>query len=719
MNNEASILTKTTQPIAITVIIPVFNSEQYLRECIDSVYAQTFKNFEIIAIDDASTDNSASILKEYEKKHDNFLIVTNKENIGQGVSRNNAVKKAQGDYIQFLDSDDTLEDVTFELALARADTDNSDMVHYGWKHHESDSDDDIVRFTKRDPFSHLYMLEGDECDQLLRIAHYFAHHNLYRKGFLVDQEIRFGNERLYEDNLFVALLATKARRISLLQHPLYNLRKNQVSTTRKKYNDDRHSRAFVIAIQEIVDSVTPRNSKTHYYLGTYLIKKFYKYYTERVPRRFHPGFIRGFLQQMSRIELTSKDGKHATLNYCINNEIFTKKKHIRFFMLIQAGRVRFFFTKTLPNTLNNTGDQAYSTTVKRRGIEKVIIFTSREGYAGRIKELFLSLTTDPKLADYKIYFVSNSKDIPKIQRLEPGSARYFRKMAIAKVVIGTGWLPPGFKKREGQTIINMWNSYPIRRQFFDSVESRTMKVYRKHKTNKFRNRQKWDEFLVDSSHGHRLARTAYLFPEDNITHATFVSSILDHTKKDQQAAIKKIKQVHKIPNGKKIVFYSPSPRSYNFKKKAANKDYSYILNLKQLSEELGDDYVVMYDKKVVREHAKLAQNSIDVSGSYIHELILLADIFITDYRSEAVDAVLQGKPCYLYVNDWEIHEQDRGVYESMWSVLKPLAHSSVKDLAASMKQNRSQVATQKKLSTLIGRDSAKQSTAVAHIKTYL
>ena len=95
-------------PIAISVVIPVFNTECYLSTCLDSVLNQTLENIEVICIDDGSTDNSLEILKKYQKK-DNRVKIISKDNEGQGVARNIGISEAIGEYIAFVDSDDFIK----------------------------------------------------------------------------------------------------------------------------------------------------------------------------------------------------------------------------------------------------------------------------------------------------------------------------------------------------------------------------------------------------------------------------------------------------------------------------------------------------------------------------------------------------------------------------------------------------------------------------------
>lgn len=105
-----------------SVIIPVYNTEKYLKRCLDSVFAQSYKDFEVICVDDGSTDGSSEILGRY-----NLKVIT-QENQGQGIARNRALDIAQGKYIYFLDSDDYIDEALLESALKIFETTDTDLV---------------------------------------------------------------------------------------------------------------------------------------------------------------------------------------------------------------------------------------------------------------------------------------------------------------------------------------------------------------------------------------------------------------------------------------------------------------------------------------------------------------------------------------------------------------------------------------------------------------
>ena len=108
----------------VSVIVPVYNSEQELRDCLDSLVEQTEKDIEIIVIDDGSTDNSPEIEAEYQKKYPNVKVYRNERNLGQSETRNRGIELAEGDYIAFLDSDDYVNPGMYE-ELYQAAVDNN------------------------------------------------------------------------------------------------------------------------------------------------------------------------------------------------------------------------------------------------------------------------------------------------------------------------------------------------------------------------------------------------------------------------------------------------------------------------------------------------------------------------------------------------------------------------------------------------------------------
>lgn len=194
---EILIQNKINYTPKVSVIIPVYNVEEYLRECLDSVVNQTLKEIEIICVDDGSTDNSLEILKEYTKK-DNRITVISRENKGVGYSRNEGIENAAAEYIMFLDADDYIEDEYLFVAYEKIKETHSDIAIFN--HKEFDNGKNLC-FWKYDTMQRVIdnNYTVDRASGLLT----FVWDKIYKKDFIVQNKILFPqNLKTAEDGIF-------------------------------------------------------------------------------------------------------------------------------------------------------------------------------------------------------------------------------------------------------------------------------------------------------------------------------------------------------------------------------------------------------------------------------------------------------------------------------------------------------------------------------------
>lgn len=140
--------------VVLTVIIPAYNAEKYLPQCLDSVIGQTLKDIEVICVDDGSTDGSASVLQAYAQKDSRISVLT-QGNSGQSAARNRALEKAKGAYVQFLDADDWLDPDCCRVLSGQAAAGKLDMLSMAAVSYEEESG----RYV-REPFYNFYYLTG-------------------------------------------------------------------------------------------------------------------------------------------------------------------------------------------------------------------------------------------------------------------------------------------------------------------------------------------------------------------------------------------------------------------------------------------------------------------------------------------------------------------------------------------------------------------------------
>ena len=207
----------------ISVIIPVYNVEKYLRECIDSVLAQTYRNFEIILVDDGSTDSSGAICDEYAER-DERIHVFHKENGGLSSARNFGFTESLGKYVYFLDSDDLISADTLESVLTSSAENNSDVVFF-----EADCfTDDGEKIRGNYAYSADYgSASGREI--LYKIIKKDDFHSsvpllFIKRSLLGEKRISFLDGILYEDMLFTFILFCSAERATHCRRQLYHRR---------------------------------------------------------------------------------------------------------------------------------------------------------------------------------------------------------------------------------------------------------------------------------------------------------------------------------------------------------------------------------------------------------------------------------------------------------------------------------------------------------------
>lgn len=217
----------------ISIIVPIYNVEEYLSRCVDSLIRQTYKNIEIILVDDGSTDKCGEICDKYAQK-DSRIKVIHKQNGGASDARNSALCIAKGDYLLFVDSDDWIEDETCEVTLKLAIENNADIVPFGWnKVYDNGETKKIpIRILRNEP-------SVEECIKALmyKIEEYgvcnFVCNKLCRKELYEDIRFPKGNEA--EDQEVAYKLFHRARKIFICNQPLYNYYQRKGSVSKGKY----------------------------------------------------------------------------------------------------------------------------------------------------------------------------------------------------------------------------------------------------------------------------------------------------------------------------------------------------------------------------------------------------------------------------------------------------------------------------------------------------
>lgn len=216
------------ETILVSVIVPVYNSEKYLEQCLDSICAQTLKNIEIICVDDGSTDSSPELLQKYSEQ-DKRVKVLRQQNQYAGIARNNGIEHAQGEYLVFWDSDDFFEPKALEMLYQRIVQMNADICVCGGNQYLESKEKSYpyngYMNKNRIPETDCFNRESNP-DYILNFTNVEVWNKMYRKEFLKEQGLEFDSIRVGEDVVFSMAALCLAQKITTLPAALVNYRKN-------------------------------------------------------------------------------------------------------------------------------------------------------------------------------------------------------------------------------------------------------------------------------------------------------------------------------------------------------------------------------------------------------------------------------------------------------------------------------------------------------------
>lgn len=231
-------MNKTERP-KVSVIIPVYNSEKFLNKCFSSIVNQTFKDFEVLIIDDGSTDSSTKIIEKFCNQNSNFYF-ERQTHSGQSVARNLGIQKANGDFLSFVDSDDFVHENFLHVLYSTAQNSDVDIVCCGMKLY-------YPQYNLSLPFPTKKLKSGVyESKTIFRKIiedieiNSFPWNKMFKRSLFLEHECKFEN-MYFEDMVLIPQLFFYANRVAIISDTVYNYSQHRESTVgsmnKKKIND--------------------------------------------------------------------------------------------------------------------------------------------------------------------------------------------------------------------------------------------------------------------------------------------------------------------------------------------------------------------------------------------------------------------------------------------------------------------------------------------------
>ena len=247
----------------ISIVMPVYNVERYLRMCLDSILNQTFKDFEIIIVNDGSTDGSLSILKEYEQNYKDLIQVYTTENKGVSHARNYGIERAKGEYLLFVDSDDFLEPDMCEKLYEKASRDNNDIVIC--KYFDAYVNEETGKITKKRSKAYNIAIgrNFDIHDTKFELTHIspFPWDKLYRRTLF--DHYKFPENMRFEDLAVIFPIVCTTNSIGVIEDRLYNYRRGSAGSFLSSFSEG--TLDIVKALKMVVESVKKQGQFEMFY----------------------------------------------------------------------------------------------------------------------------------------------------------------------------------------------------------------------------------------------------------------------------------------------------------------------------------------------------------------------------------------------------------------------------------------------------------------------
>ncbi|MFD6192529.1 CDP-glycerol glycerophosphotransferase family protein [Streptomyces sp. NPDC060275] len=652
-----------------SVIVPCFKVQGFLRECLDSVLDQSFRDIEVIAVDDCSPDGSGAILDEYAARDDRVRVLHLEENAGLGRARNAGMPHATGDYLFFLDSDDTLTPGALRAMADRlTETDDPDVLVF-----------DYARTywwggTRRNVLARVLAEAGDgtftaaghpEILDLLMVVW----NKVYRRDFVEREGFTFP-AGYYEDTPWTFPVMFSAERIAALDRICLNYRQrrqgNILSTTSRKHFDVHAQYERVFAFLDARPGLAARwRPFLHAKMGEHCLDILSK------PDRLPPSDRAEFFHRTAEMfrahrpegaavpaELRVLEGSYAAYRVRRQSGRAAREleRRVRQARGPAAGRLR----------------RAAGAVHVRRPLDPDLVVYSAFSHRGVLGDPAAVHRAARELAPHLrgVWVVRDEECAADPALLPPGtehvvlgSAAYRRVTERAAFFVNNVNWPGTVAKRHGAVHLHTHQGTPLKHMGVDLLD-RPGARHGLDVPQMLRRADRWDHSLVASRYAERVWERAY---PCHFTSARTGSPRNDALVNAGPEDGRRVRERLGVPDGHTVVLYAPTRREYR------RGGLVERLDVARLAADLGEGHTLL-----VRLHPSLATGParglglaelhrrgvvVDATDEpHVEDLMLASDLLITDYSALMFDYALLDRPILVHAEDWGPYTATRGTY---------------------------------------------------------
>ncbi|MFF8864701.1 CDP-glycerol glycerophosphotransferase family protein [Streptomyces sp. NPDC015139] len=635
-----------------SVIVPAYKVQAYLSECLDSVLSQSYPDLEVIAVDDCSPDACGAIIDEYAARDTRLKPVHLAENQGLGRARNAGMAEASGDYLVFLDSDDTLTpDALRAVADRIKEAGEPDLLVYDYARTYWDGR------TVRNQLSAQLTEEGpapfplEDRPGLLRVL-MVAWNKAYRREFVEAHGFAFP-PGYYEDTPWTFPVLMTAESIATLDRVCVHYRQrrqgNILGTTSRKHFDlfEQYDRVFAFVAER------PELARWRPELFRRMVDHYAVVFTKRgrLPRGSHGDFLRRARAHYLRYRVPGPRGglRHTLVRHGL---------HRTFRVLRLAAAVRRRAGKAAVKQARALRGRAlrlhYRVQLRLPLRADRAVFTAAFGLGdpGALEEAFR--TYAPHVRTAWIGHPEQQQAVPPgPRRLRPGSAACWTALARSKYLVHDTGLDRGLRKRRGQVVVQTRRGTPLKHMGLD-LRERPAAARDTDFRDLLREVDRWDHVLSGNRHSTLTWERVFPGRYTTLEHGAPRNDVLQRA---TTADVTRLRESLGVPEGAVAILYAPTFRDHHRTQRPP-------LDLERILRRLGPRFVVL-----ARPHpahgGSLGTGSriIDVGGHPdVASLCLASDALLTDYSSIMFDYANLDRPIVVHTADLETYEAVRGTY---------------------------------------------------------
>lgn len=646
-----------------SVIVPVFKVQGYLRECLDSVLEQSYRDIEVIAVDDASPDGCGAILDEYAARDERVRVLHLPENVGLGHARNAGMPHATGDFLFFLDSDDTLTPGALRAMADRlAETGDPDVLIF-----------DYVRAhwwggTRRNVLAHVLAEAADgtftaaERPEILDLL-MVVWNKVYRRAFVRREGFAFP-PGYYEDTPWTFPVLLSASRIATLDRICVNYRQRRqgsiLSTTSRKHFDihDQYERVFTFLDSR--PALARWRPHLHTAMGAHCLDILSK--PDRLPPSAKAEFFRRTAELFRRHrppgtpvapELRVLEGGYA--RYAAGRQaeragqaVGRRTQRVRRAAAVRVTRARYALTALRPL------DPDLALYSAQRGVlgDPAAVHRKAREIAPHIRGVWV-VRDEAQAALLP----------PDVEHVLLDSPGYRRLAARATYFVNNVNWPGTLPKRPGSVHIHTHQGTPLKYMGADLLAKPGAR-FGLDVPQMLRRADRWDYSLVANRHSELVWERAYPCRFTSLRTGSPRNDVLVEAGPERGRGVRARLG---IPDGHTVVLYAPTHRDYR------RGGHVERFDLARFAEDLGDGHTL-----VVRLHPSLATGPargmglaelhrrgvlVDATDEpHVEDVLLAADVLVTDYSALMFDYALLDRPIVVHADDRGAYAASRGTY---------------------------------------------------------